>query len=160
LGLRAYFRIPDPWHPVTKHPECATMGGGKGKIAYWVSPVRARQIVLEIDCDCEFNHIRPALVNAIKAVEGKTMLARFPLNNNIMMPVSRDYLEKMYEEERKMEMANENFWTRREMFAKNMMGLRNDQSRWNHIEGEPIMWSRALHGVGSQMDQTYFGKYR
>lgn len=40
LGLNAYFRIPDPWQPVTKHPECATMGGGKGKIAYWVTPIR------------------------------------------------------------------------------------------------------------------------
>ena len=40
LGLIANFRIPDPWHPVTKHPECATMGGGKGKIAYWVTPVK------------------------------------------------------------------------------------------------------------------------
>ena len=43
LGLRSYFRIPDPWQPVTKHPECATMGGGKGKIAYWVSPIRGEK---------------------------------------------------------------------------------------------------------------------
>jgi len=160
LGLNAYFRLPDPWHPVTKHPECATMGGGKGKVAYWVTPVKARQIVLEIDGECEFQHVYPGLMNAIKAVEGKQMLAKFPLNYDIMMPVSRDYLEKMYEEERKIEMANEGFWTRREIFAKNMMGIRDDMSRWNHVKGEPICWSRPMHGVGSRMDQTYFGKYR
>jgi len=164
LGLNAYFRIPNPWHPVTKHPECATMGGGKGKVAYWVSPVRARQIVLEIDGDCEFRHVYPGLMAAIKAVEGYNPkaqgAARFPLNRNIMMPVSKEYLQKMYEEERKIEMVNENFWTRREIFAKNMLGIRTDQSRWNHIAGQPIMWSRPMHGVGSKMDQTYFGKYR
>jgi len=66
----------------------------------------------------------------------------------------------MYEEERKIEMANENFWTRREIFAKNMLGIRDYQSRWNHIPGEPIMWSRPEHGVASQMDQNYYGKYR
>jgi len=69
-------------------------------------------------------------------------------------------IPEMYEEERKIEMVNENFWTRREIFAKNMLGIRTDQSRWNHIAGQPIMWSRPMHGVGSKMDQTYFGKYR
>ena len=48
--------------------------------------------MLEIDGDCNFNHVYPALVNAIKAVEGKTMLARFPLENDIMLPVSKTYL--------------------------------------------------------------------
>ena len=36
-------------------------------------------------------------MNAIKAVEGKQMLAKFPLNYDIMMPVSRDYLEIWFE---------------------------------------------------------------
>ena len=53
----------------------------------------ARQIVLEIDGDCDFTHVYPALVNAIKSVEGKYIGgARFPLNRDIMLPVSRSYL--------------------------------------------------------------------
>ena len=67
---------------------------------------------------------------------------------------------ELYEEERKIEMANENFFTRREMFAKNMMGLRTDKTRWNHTMGQPIFWSQTEHGAASQMDQHYFGKYR
>ena len=43
MGMHAYFRIPDPWYPVTKHVECATAGGGKGKIHYWCTPVRGKK---------------------------------------------------------------------------------------------------------------------
>ena len=43
-----------------------------------------------------------------------------------MMPISRTYLQKMYEEERKIDMANENFFTHRELYAKNMGGIRHE----------------------------------
>jgi len=164
MGMHAYFRIPDPWYPVTKHVECATAGGGKGKIHYWCTPVRARTVILEVDCDdeVEFFHVYQGLQDAIDAVEGpeNKKLARFPLVKDSMIPMSRENLKKIYEEERKIEMANENFFTRREMFAKNMMGLRNDKTRWNHTMGQPIFWSQTEHGAASQMDQHYFGKYR
>ena len=59
----------------------------------------ARQIVLEIDGDCEFRHVYPGLMAAIDAVEGSAKAqgaARFALNRNIMMPVSKEYLQIGY----------------------------------------------------------------
>lgn len=38
----AYYRIPPPYKAVTRHPKNATMGGGKGKIDHYVTPVRPR----------------------------------------------------------------------------------------------------------------------
>lgn len=43
-----------------------------------------------------------------------------------LMPMSRTYLEKMYEEERKMDMANENFFTHRIVFKSEFCFMKND----------------------------------
>ena len=40
LGAKAYFRIPEPWHPVTKRILNATRGKGKPPINMWVTPIK------------------------------------------------------------------------------------------------------------------------
>ena len=54
----------------------------------------ARQIVLEVDVDCEYEHIYPLLLNSIKAISGEKfdMNKGFGYAENKMMPISRTNL--------------------------------------------------------------------
>ena len=89
-------------------------------------------------------------------------------------------MEKMYEEERKIDMANENFFTHRkvfklpfvlfkkscfencirELYAKNMAGIRNNFDRWRLMGGGPEIAFHAEDGVGTKIHRTYKGLYR
>lgn len=40
--LYAEYRVAAPWKAVTRHAKNAVMGGGKGKIDHYVTPVQAR----------------------------------------------------------------------------------------------------------------------
>jgi len=110
--LCAEWRVQDPYHAVTRHPIQAVMGGGKGKINYYVTPIKARQVVFELYGNAEFEEVYPALKTAA---------------NSLPMParaVHYDMLNAMYEEERRIEDENENFFTFREIAVKNMQGCR------------------------------------
>lgn len=113
MGAKAYFRVPTPYIPVTKRANNVTRGGGKNRVVTWVTPIKARQVILEVDVDCSYEHIYPALEAACQAIQGQKMDYYQNFGYGRMMPMSRTYLEKLYEEERKMEMANENFFTHR-----------------------------------------------
>ena len=66
----------------------------------------------------------------------------------------------MYEEERKMEMANENFFTTREIYAKNMGGIRNNYDKWRLEPGADETLFHSTDGVGTKIHRTYKGLYR
>ncbi|MFH4978987.1 hypothetical protein AB6A40_005696 [Gnathostoma spinigerum] len=44
----AIWRVPPPWLPRTKKAQGTRLGGGKGSIHHYVTPVRARRIILEV----------------------------------------------------------------------------------------------------------------
>lgn len=44
----AIWRIEEPWLPRTKKSQGARLGGGKGRIKRYVTPVRAGRIILEV----------------------------------------------------------------------------------------------------------------
>uniref|UniRef100_H2XPC5 Large ribosomal subunit protein uL16m n=1 Tax=Ciona intestinalis TaxID=7719 RepID=H2XPC5_CIOIN len=115
--LFAKWRIPAPYHAVTKHPLQAVMGGGKGKIDHYVTPVKSRQIILEIGGKAEFTEIYP-LLNSLAVV--------MPVK---ALPVDAEMLQAMYDEERRIEEENENFFTFREVIEKNMQGIRSKMSK-------------------------------
>nr|CAB3263960.1 39S ribosomal protein L16, mitochondrial-like [Phallusia mammillata] len=112
-GVHAIWRVEAPYHAITKHPLQAVMGGGKGKIDYYVTPVQARQVIFEIGGNLEFSTAFPFL-------KGIANTLPFPA-----MAVEYEMLEEMYEEERRLEDENENFFTFREIVTKNMQGMRS-----------------------------------
>ncbi|XP_013106747.1 large ribosomal subunit protein uL16m [Stomoxys calcitrans] len=57
----AIWRVPAPWQPVTKKGQGQRMGGGKGAIDHYVTPVKAGRVILEISGKCEFNEVKPFL---------------------------------------------------------------------------------------------------
>lgn len=44
----AIWRVGPPWLPKTKKPQGTKLGGGKGSISHYVTPVRAKRIILEV----------------------------------------------------------------------------------------------------------------
>ena len=110
--VQAEWRVDAPYHAVTKHPLQAVMGGGKGKISHYVTPVKARQVIFELYGKAEFAQCHTLLRNI-------AMLLPVPA-----MAVDNDMLEEMYQEEYWIENENENFFSFREIAEKNMQGMR------------------------------------
>lgn len=58
----AIWRVDPPWQPVTKKGQGQRMGGGKGAIDHYVTPVKAGRIVLEIGGKCEYAEVCNILI--------------------------------------------------------------------------------------------------
>ena len=116
----AKWRLEAPYHPVTRHPIQAVMGGGKGAIDHYVTPFKSRQIIVELGGKAQFVEVYPTLRNV-------AMLLPVPA-----LAVSKEMLEDMYEEERRIEEENENFFTFRELIEKNMQGIGNKITMYDY----------------------------
>lgn len=62
----AVWRVDSPWQPVTKKPIGQTMGGGKGSIDHYVTPIKAGRVIVEVGGKCEFAEVKPFLVRIAK----------------------------------------------------------------------------------------------
>ena len=118
--LFAVWRLEPPWHPVTRHPIQAVMGGGKGSINHYVTPVKARQVLFEIGGKAEFVEVFPTLKRVAMLMPVKALA------------VSKEMLDSIYEEERRIDDENENFFTFRELIEKNMQGIGTKVSMYDY----------------------------
>ena len=50
----AVWRIDAPWKPVTKKGQGHRMGGGKGAIDHYITPIRAGRIIVERGGHCAY----------------------------------------------------------------------------------------------------------
>jgi len=64
----AVWRIPPPWKPVTRKGIGHKMGGGKGSIDHYVTPVKAGRIIIELGGECEFSEIFLMLVSSVLCI--------------------------------------------------------------------------------------------
>lgn len=55
------WRIDSPWQPVTRRGQGQRLGGGKGAIDHYVTPIKAGRIVMELGGKCEFKEVRAML---------------------------------------------------------------------------------------------------
>lgn len=53
----AIWRVPPPWQPVTKKGQGQRMGGGKGAIDHYVTPVKAGRVIIEVGGTIEFQEV-------------------------------------------------------------------------------------------------------
>jgi large subunit ribosomal protein L16 len=53
----ATWRIEAPWKPITKKGQGKRMGGGKGNINHYVTPVRAGRVIVEVGGHVEFEEV-------------------------------------------------------------------------------------------------------
>ncbi|XP_054257258.1 39S ribosomal protein L16, mitochondrial [Macrosteles quadrilineatus] len=103
------WRVDPPWQPVTKKGQGMRMGGGKGPIDHYVTPVKARRVIVELGGRCEFAEVQKYLHQVAHILPFKAMA------------VSHEMLEEMEAKEKLDEARNLNEYTM-EYIIKNNLG--------------------------------------
>ncbi|KAI4461801.1 50s/60s ribosomal protein l16 [Holotrichia oblita] len=104
------WRVDSPWQPVTRKGQGQRMGGGKGAIDHYVTPVKAGRIILELAGKCEFIEVKDFLEELAKKMPFKAMA------------VSQEILDKMKRKEEQNEKNNLNNYTMKYLIQNNMGG--------------------------------------
>lgn len=108
----ARWGISAPYKPITRKGLGQRMGGGKGAIDHYVTPVRYGRVILEVGGKVELGEVEHFL---------KEVAKKLPFPARV---VTRESLEAMYKEQAEREQNNQNPWTFKDIAQGNMMGLR------------------------------------
>ncbi|KAM9366429.1 large ribosomal subunit protein uL16m [Symphorus nematophorus] len=108
----ARWRINAPYKPITRKGLGQRMGGGKGAIDHYVTPVRCGRLIMEVGGKVELGEIEHVLVEVAK---------KLPFPAKVM---SRESLEAMHKKQAEMEQNNQNPWTFQQIARGNMLGIR------------------------------------
>lgn len=127
----ARWRINSPYKPITRKGLGQRMGGGKGAIDHYVTPVRSGRLVVEVGGKVELEEVTHILTEVAK---------KLPFRAKV---VSRESLAAMQKEEAEMEQNNQNPWTFKQIVQGNMLGIRR------------VLSPLDLHNHG-----RYAGKFR
>ncbi|KAK4875053.1 hypothetical protein RN001_011475 [Aquatica leii] len=109
----AIWRIDAPWQPVTKMGQGQRLGGGKGAIDHYVTPIKAGRIIMELGGKCEFVEVQDILHKIAMKLPFKAMA------------VSHEMLEEMKLKEAENEKNNVNPYTMKYLIQNNMGGCQN-----------------------------------
>lgn len=117
----AIWRVDAPWKPITKKGQGHRMGGGKGAIDHYTTPVREGRIVLEFGGHCEFHEAYNILIRVAR---------KLPFNADV---VSQEILEE--EQKREAEEPNKNLnpFTFEYCVKNNLTGCRKWLSPYDYI---------------------------
>ncbi|XP_029947436.1 golgin-45 isoform X3 [Salarias fasciatus] len=108
----AEWGIEAPYKPITRKGLGQRMGGGKGAIDHYVTPVRSGRLIVEMGGKVELGEVEHILTEISKKLP-------FPAK-----VVSRESLEAMKKEQIEMEQNNQNPWTFKQIARANMLGIR------------------------------------
>lgn len=110
--MYARWRINAPYKPITRKGLGQRMGGGKGAIDHYVTPVRYGRLIVEVGGKVELAEVEHIL---------KEVAKKLPFPAKVL---SKDGLEAMHKEQAEREENNQNPWTFKDIARGNMMGLR------------------------------------
>ncbi|KAM7424315.1 hypothetical protein PAMA_000586 [Pampus argenteus] len=108
----ARWRINGPHKPITRKGLGQRMGGGKGAIDHYVTPVRCGRFIVEVGGKVELGEVEHILTEVAKKLP-------FPAK-----VVSRESLAVLKQKQIDMEQNNQNPWTFKQIASGNMMGIR------------------------------------
>ncbi|KAL7845863.1 hypothetical protein AOLI_G00240550 [Acnodon oligacanthus] len=108
----ARWRINAPYKPITRKGLGQRMGGGKGAIDYYVTPVKSGRLIVEVG-----GHVELAEVESVL----KEVAKKLPFPAKVM---SRESLAAMQQEQAEKEANNQNPWTFQRIARSNMLGIR------------------------------------
>ncbi|RWS02588.1 39S ribosomal protein L16: mitochondrial-like isoform X1 [Dinothrombium tinctorium] len=109
----AVWRIDAPWKPVSKKGVGKRMGGGKGNIHCYVTPIRAGRVIVEVGGKCEFDDVRPFLQDVIYMLPC------------MALAVDENTIQEIEKNEREKRAKNINPLTFEEIYKKNIRGVQN-----------------------------------
>ncbi len=95
----AIYRVDPPFKPVTVHGQGKKLGGGKGSIHHYVTPVKAGRVIIEVGGKVLWEEVEPWLAQLCKKLPFRAMA------------ISKDLMERLDAEERRLEEVNENPYT-------------------------------------------------
>lgn len=104
------WRIDAPWQPVTRRGQGQRLGGGKGAIDHYVTPVKSGRIIMELGGKCEFREVQWFLQKYADQLP-------FPAR-----AVSHEILEKEKWDEYNLEHNNKNPYTFKYLAQNNFGG--------------------------------------
>ncbi|KAM6942852.1 large ribosomal subunit protein uL16m [Xenentodon cancila] len=106
------WRINAPYKPITRKGLGQRMGGGKGAIDHYVTPVRCGRLIVEVGGKVELGEVEPLLTEVAK---------KLPFPAKVMSRESLAAFQKMQSD---MEQNNQNPWTFKRIAQGNMLGIR------------------------------------
>ncbi|XP_075436764.1 large ribosomal subunit protein uL16m isoform X1 [Ascaphus truei] len=101
-----------PHKPVTRKGLGQRMGGGKGAVDHYVTPVKADQLVLEVGGHCEFAEVQPVLIQLAKKLPFRAQA------------VSRESLAEARLQQEQRALNDQNPWSFTRLATRNMLGCR------------------------------------
>ena len=116
----AVWRVDSPWQPVTKKAQGSRMGGGKGGIDHYVTPVKAGRVIVEVGGKCEFKEVEKMLVKIAK---------KMPFRAKAF---SQETLASALEEADRVERDNINPYTMEYLIKNNMAGCHRWISKYDY----------------------------
>lgn len=117
----AIWRVDPPWQPLTKKGQGQRMGGGKGAIDHYVTPVKAGRIILELSGKCEFKEVQHYL---------QTYANQLPFKARA---VSHEILLYEAEMEKRRKETNQNPFTMEYVIRNNLGGIHKWLSPVDHF---------------------------
>uniref|UniRef100_UPI0037E82AA7 large ribosomal subunit protein uL16m n=1 Tax=Semicossyphus pulcher TaxID=241346 RepID=UPI0037E82AA7 len=108
----ARWRVNGPYKPITRKGLGQRMGGGKGAIDHYVTPVRYGRLIVELGGKVELGEIEHILTEIAK---------KLPFPAKVM---SKESLEVLHKKQADMEKNNQNPWTFKQIAQGNMLGIR------------------------------------
>lgn len=116
----AIWRIDPPWQPVTKQGQGQRMGGGKGAVDHYVTPIKAGRVIVEMGGKCEFAEVKKIL---------SLVAHKLPFDAKV---VSQEILEDMQREEKEQAENNINPYTMKYVIQNNLGGCHRWLSPVDH----------------------------
>ena len=116
----AIWRVDAPWQPVTKKGQGQRMGGGKGAIDHYVTPIKSGRVILEIGGNCEFAEVKPFL---------EMIAHKLPFAAKV---VSQEMMDEMKQDEINKEKKNKNRYTMKYVIQNNLGGCHRWLSPVDH----------------------------
>lgn len=116
----AVWRVDAPWQPLTRKGQGQRMGGGKGAIDHYVTPVKAGKIILELGGKCEFREVEAFLQRYADQLPFKARA------------VSHELLEREAAQRKEMEEKNINPFTFKYVIQNNLSGVHRFLSPVDH----------------------------
>ena len=93
----AVWRIDAPWKPVVSRGIGRKMGGGKGSIDHYVTPVKAGRIIVEVGGECQFNEVFWMLVSQLTVYfrDGLFLFALYRNLYSVSVELWLNHVEKL-----------------------------------------------------------------
>ncbi|XP_075220138.1 mitochondrial ribosomal protein L16 [Lycorma delicatula] len=89
------WRVDPPWQPITRKSQGARMGGGKGNIHHYVSPVKANRVIVELAGKCDFEEVKPMLEIVAHILPFKAMVVNQKILEERAAAVEREEKENI-----------------------------------------------------------------